>query len=95
MGVIYECPLCLQVMASTSTSRSRRASSSLAGAVQPKCDTPDSRTAAYSLLAELARDCPQNLNAITSKIITMHHSFDQESERMILVITKSILNEAS
>ena len=65
-----------KVMASSSTGRSK-ASSSSSGAVQPKCDTPDSRTAAYSLLAELARDCPQNLNSISSKIVAMHHSFDQ------------------
>ena len=61
-------------MASSTTSRSKASS----GAVQPRCDTPDSRTAAYSLLAELARDCPQNLNTIASKIVSMHHSFDQE-----------------
>ena len=53
-----------------------------AAVVQPRCDTPDSRTAAYSLLAELARDCPQNLKRITSAIATMHHSFDQGKRRI-------------
>ena len=60
---------------SSSTPSKNKFSSGVA--VQPRCDTPDSRTAAYSLLAELARDCPQNLNSITSKIVAMHHSFDQ------------------
>ena len=43
-------------------------------AANPKCDTPESRVAAYNLLVELAKDCPENTEILTNELIQMHHT---------------------
>ena len=39
----------------------------------PKCDTSDSRVAAYSLLVELSKNCVDNTAVLTSELIKLHH----------------------
>lgn len=46
--------------------------------INPKCDTGDSRKAAYDLLVELSRDCPENLILVTTELVKMHHSFNED-----------------
>lgn len=60
---------------SSSTSSSRPTATDCN--VAPKCDTPSSRAAAYRLLAELGRQCPENYTVITRALVAMHHAFDQ------------------
>ena len=49
--------------------------------LNPKCDTPRSRVAAYSVLLELSRGCADNLRAVASGLVAMHHSFSQDLVR--------------
>ena len=45
--------------------------------VNPRCDTPESRVAAYGLLTSLSRDCSANLAMIVSFLVKMHHTYDE------------------
>ena len=40
----------------------------------PRADTPESRVAAYNLLVELAKDCPENTEVLTNELIQVHHT---------------------
>ncbi|ELT87807.1 hypothetical protein CAPTEDRAFT_215538 [Capitella teleta] len=44
----------------------------------PKCSNEDSRSAAYSLLVELANGCAPNLSEICNELIEMHHQPNPE-----------------
>ncbi len=46
--------------------------------VNPKCDTVQSREAAYRVLVELSRCCVSNLSLVTSELVRMHHSFRED-----------------
>ncbi|CAB4058031.1 USP9_24 [Lepeophtheirus salmonis] len=41
--------------------------------INPKCDTRDSRIAAYQLLIELTKGCPSNMKIISDELIVLHH----------------------
>jgi hypothetical protein len=45
--------------------------------INPKCDTADSRTAAYDLLTKLAKGHEANLTMIVSHLVSMHHNYDE------------------
>ena len=45
--------------------------------INPKCDTVDSRTAAYDLLTKLAKGHEANLTMIVSHLVSMHHNYDE------------------
>ncbi len=49
--------------------------------LNPKCDTPNSRVAAYNVLVELSRDCAANLSVVSKELIAMHHSFSEHLVR--------------
>ena len=45
--------------------------------INPKCDSADSRTAAYDLLTKLAKGHEANLTMIVSHLVGMHHTYDE------------------
>ncbi len=45
--------------------------------VNPKCDTPESRVAAYHLLTSLAKGCPENMSRIVETLVKMHHNYSE------------------
>ena len=45
----------------------------------PKCDTRDSRRAAYDLLVALTRGCHANLVILVTELVTMHHGFEENA----------------
>ena len=50
----------------------------LSSIMNPKCDTSDSRVAAYNLLLELSKNCPENLKMISDELTGIHHSFNED-----------------
>ena len=42
-------------------------------APEPKCSTSESRIAAYDVLAELVRNCQENLKVVVDDLINLHH----------------------
>ena len=42
-------------------------------APEPKCSTSESRLAAYDVLVELIRHCPDNLKLVVDELINLHH----------------------
>ena len=40
---------------------------------EPKCSTSESRLAAYDILVELVRNCPNNLQLVIDDLINLHH----------------------
>ena len=45
--------------------------------INPRCDTSQSRVAAYNLLTKLSKGNGGNLTSIVENLIKMHHSFDE------------------
>ena len=43
----------------------------------PKCDTLDSRTAAYNLLCQLAKNNPDNTKILVDQLLQLHHAYDE------------------
>ncbi|KFM65449.1 Ubiquitin carboxyl-terminal hydrolase 24, partial [Stegodyphus mimosarum] len=44
----------------------------------PKCNSLESRVAAYEVLVELATNCPENMEKIAKQILSMHHNLKPE-----------------
>ncbi|GFQ83735.1 ubiquitin carboxyl-terminal hydrolase 24 [Trichonephila clavata] len=44
----------------------------------PKCSSLESRIAAYEVLVELATGCPENMENISKRILSMHHTLKPE-----------------
>ena len=51
--------------------------SQIKSTANPKCDTNDSRLAAFSLLCQLAKDCPQNCKILVDLLLQLHLSYDE------------------
>ena len=45
--------------------------------INPRCDTSQSRVAAYNLLTKLSKGNGDNLTSIVDNLIKMHHTFDE------------------
>ena len=45
--------------------------------INPKCDTPLCRVAAYDLLTKLTKANEANLNTVTNHLVTLHHHYDE------------------
>ena len=48
--------------------------------VNPRCDTPESRAACYSLLVELCRECAPNMELLSHELISLHHQVDNDND---------------
>ena len=44
--------------------------------INPRCDTYDSRVAAYNLLVRLSKDCPANLSETVKFLVKAHHGYN-------------------
>ena len=51
--------------------------SQIKSTANPKCDTTDSRKAAYSLLCQLAKDNPENCKMLVDLLLQLHLSYDE------------------
>ena len=51
--------------------------SQIKSTANPKCDTTDSRLAAFSLLCQLAKDSPQNCKILVDLLLQLHLSYDE------------------
>ena len=51
--------------------------SQIRNTANPKCDTSESRTAAYSLLCQLAKDNAENTKILVDQLLQLHLAYDE------------------